>query len=109
MDAYIEQAARLLRDNKVGGMPVVDDNGKLVGIITKSDIFDAFLDTLGVNCKGARISLRAGEEPEELAQLIGENDSFGFTCKQCGTCCMNRSDIILNPYDIYRVLKWYIA
>lgn len=69
-DAYIEQAARLLRDNKISGMPVVDDNGKMVGIITQSDISDAFLDILGVNSKGTRICLRVGEEPEAIS-IIG--------------------------------------
>ncbi|MDD2620731.1 MAG: CBS and ACT domain-containing protein [Syntrophomonadaceae bacterium] len=68
-DAYIEQAASLLRVNKIGGMPVIDDNGKLVGIITQSDIFDAFLDTLGVNLKGTRICLRVGDEPEAIVKI----------------------------------------
>lgn len=68
-DAYIEQAAKLLRDNKIGGLPVLNDNGKLVGIITQSDIFDAFLDTLGVNQRGSRICLRVGDDPETMIKV----------------------------------------
>jgi len=38
-------------------------------------------------------------------QIIGIDDSFGFTCKQCGSCCMNREDIIINPFDVYNGAK----
>lgn len=41
-DATIRQAARLMLDNKIGGLPVVDAQGALVGIITESDIFRIF-------------------------------------------------------------------
>jgi len=75
-DAYVEQAAKLLRDNKVGGLPVVDDNGKLVGIITQTDIFDSFLDLLAINRKGSRINLLVENTPERMAdvfQLLGKH------------------------------------
>lgn len=35
----IFEAAKMMLDHKVSGLPVVDDNGKLVGMITESDIF----------------------------------------------------------------------
>ena len=38
-------------------------------------------------------------------ESIGINDEFGFECKQCGQCCMNRNDIILMPYDVYKIAK----
>lgn len=37
--ATIGKAARTMLENKVSGLPVVDEAGKLVGIITESDIF----------------------------------------------------------------------
>ncbi len=36
---YILDAAKLMLDKKVSGLPVVDKQGKLVGILTESDIF----------------------------------------------------------------------
>ena len=36
---------------------------------------------------------------------IGPDDAFSFHCTMCGKCCINREDIILNPYDLYRVVK----
>lgn len=36
-DATLEYAARVMLENSIGGVPVVDDDGKLVGIVTESD------------------------------------------------------------------------
>ncbi len=68
-DAYIEQAAKILRDSKIGGMPVLDDNGKLVGIITQTDIFDAFLEMFSINQRGSRINIRLENIASELITL----------------------------------------
>lgn len=38
-DATIGDAARLMLDKRIGGLPVVDDGGKLLGVITESDVF----------------------------------------------------------------------
>jgi len=50
-DAPLEEAARVMVDNKIGGMPVVRDN-KLVGIITETDLFKIFLELLGARQAG---------------------------------------------------------
>lgn len=34
--------------------------------------------------------------------FIGIDDTFDFECQQCGRCCINREDIILNPFDVYK-------
>ena len=34
--------------------------------------------------------------------VLGRKDSFEFACVQCGECCRNREDILLNPFDIFR-------
>lgn len=46
-NAPVDEAARVLRSLKVGALPVVENN-KLVGIITTSDVMDAFVDFCGV-------------------------------------------------------------
>jgi CBS domain-containing protein len=43
-DTSVLQAARLMLKHKVGGLPVVDDEGRPVGIITESDIFRMLID-----------------------------------------------------------------
>lgn len=38
-------------------------------------------------------------------KLIGENDEFEFECQRCGSCCMNREDIIINSFDVFQGAK----
>lgn len=37
--------------------------------------------------------------------LIGVDDTFKFHCTQCGKCCINRDDILLNPKDLYKISR----
>lgn len=67
-DAYIEEAARLMRVHKIGGIPVMD-NGKLVGIITETNIFDALIDMLGVYRKGTRIDMKVEDRVGVVAEI----------------------------------------
>ena len=53
----IEAAARLLVENKIGGMPVLED-GKLVGVITVIDLLNAFLEMLGILQASSRIDVK---------------------------------------------------
>lgn len=65
----VEDAARIMVDNNIGGMPVLDDKGLVVGIITESDIFKLFIDLFGTREPGLRATLRIPEEPGEIAKL----------------------------------------
>lgn len=42
-DAPLEEAAALMLEHKIGGLPVLSEENELVGIITESDIFRAFI------------------------------------------------------------------
>ncbi len=64
----IEEAARIMADNKIGGLPVVL-NKKVVGIITETDLFRVFLEMLGAREPGVRISALVPNTPGELAKL----------------------------------------
>ena len=50
-ETLIEEAAILMRENVVSGLPVLDGD-KLVGIITETNIFDAFIDSMGLRRNG---------------------------------------------------------
>lgn len=68
---YVETAARLMREYKVSGLPVIDDDEKLVGIITETDIFDAFIDILGVTRPHTRIDFYTSDRPGTIAGITG--------------------------------------
>ena len=42
----MRQAAMLMIEHKIGGLPVVDSSGDVVGIITESDLFEALVQQL---------------------------------------------------------------
>lgn len=67
-DCPIEDAARLMRDNEIGGLPVLD-GAELVGIITESDLFDVFLELLMAQEKGVRLTVLAPYFKGSLAQI----------------------------------------
>jgi acetoin utilization protein AcuB len=68
---YIETAAKLMRINKVSGLPVIDDQENLVGIITETDLFDAFIDILGVYRPHTRIDFYTSDRPGTIAGITG--------------------------------------
>lgn len=45
-DTPIEHAASLMVANKIGGLPVVDENDHVVGMITETDIFKVFVEMM---------------------------------------------------------------
>ena len=67
-DTPIEEAARILADNKLGGLPVLD-GGNVVGILTETDLFKVFLELMGAREKGVRVTAQIAEKPGQLAQL----------------------------------------
>jgi len=67
-DTPIEEAARIMADNKIGGLPVMRD-GKVVGIITETDLFKVFLELLGAREKGVRVTALVENTPGQLAKV----------------------------------------
>ncbi|MCS6803886.1 MAG: CBS and ACT domain-containing protein [Acidobacteriota bacterium] len=64
----IEQAAAIMYENKIGCLPVLE-NDRLVGIITESDIFRAFIQIMGVMLPSSRLQLLLDDGPEPLAKV----------------------------------------
>ncbi len=68
-DATIEEAAALLRRYKIGGLPVVE-GGRLIGVITESDLFDTFTEILGVGPNEAKLHITVGSVAVELPRIV---------------------------------------
>ena len=67
-DTPIEEAARIMADRKIGGLPVTSA-GKIVGIITETDLFKIFLELMGARQKALRVTATIPEQPGELAKV----------------------------------------
>jgi acetoin utilization protein AcuB len=68
-DEDIEAAAKLVYQHKISGMPVIN-NGELVGVITETDLFRAFIDMMGILTASSRIDVVADESPASLRKVL---------------------------------------
>ncbi|MHB8068613.1 MAG: CBS and ACT domain-containing protein [Desulfobaccales bacterium] len=66
----VEHAAQLMLDKTISGLPVVDDSGYLVGIITQSDVFKAFINITGVKQGGVQFALRLEDRPGLIKEVV---------------------------------------
>jgi acetoin utilization protein AcuB len=80
----LEEAARIMADHKISSLPVMRA-GKLVGIITETDLFKIFLEFLGAREKGVRLTMLVPEEKGMLASLTGEIATMGGNILALGT------------------------
>ncbi len=83
-DCPMEEAARIMVDNKIGGLPVVRGD-QLVGIITETDIFKILLELLGAREQGTRFTLLVPERKGMLADLSARIAEMGGNIVALGT------------------------
>ena len=81
LDSTIQDALLLVRDYRVGAFPVVDETGKLQGILSDSDLLRAFINVMGLNEPGMLLGILVDEDMREIRKivdaLISEGISFG--------------------------------
>ena len=119
----LEQAARLIYEHKIGGLPVLE-NGKLVGIVTVGDILAAFIELMGVLQASSRIDIELGENPEAFEGVsriikkaggdiisVGMSDAHGLE-KKCYFFRLNKCNVNAiadslrqNDYNVLSVIQ----
>lgn len=67
-DCPLEEAARLMLDQGIGSLPVMEHD-QIIGIITDTDIFETLVTLLGGGVEGARFTLRVADKPGVLARV----------------------------------------
>ncbi len=83
-DTSLEEAARIMADNNIGGLPVMR-NDKLVGMITESDLFKVFLELLGAREWGTRVTLKVPDQRGMLAKVAAAITARGADIVALGT------------------------
>ena len=77
----LEEAATLMRASRVSFLPVVEGE-RLVGVITESNVFDAFIEILGFKDKGTRLTIEVEDSgPGILSAVAGGFASCGVSIR----------------------------
>jgi len=66
----VEDAAKLLCRHRIGALPVVDAHGRLVGMISETDVLTAFAEVLSAGGPSSRLEISIPDRPGELAALL---------------------------------------
>ena len=83
-DVPLEEAARIMADRSIGGLPVMR-GPTLVGIITESDLFRVFIELFGARQRGVRISMVLPNEKGGLAKVSAAITKAGGNIIALGT------------------------
>ena len=88
--ATLEEVAVLMRDNGIGALPVLED-GRLIGIITESDIFDAFISMMGLREASSLVTLDIEDRVGILAEITQIIKDYGINIVTMATIA-NRAE-----------------
>lgn len=75
--APVEEAAKTMHELKISCLPVVSDE-RVVGIITRSDVYRAFVDITGIRYGGNRIFLSVEDQPGSIREVTDRVRKYGF-------------------------------
>lgn len=84
-DTTVEEAARLMIDQDLSCLPVIDEDGKLVGIVSKSDMFKILLELFGARHYGVRLSFLVDDKPGTIAKISEAISQRGLEIISFGT------------------------
>ena len=84
IDDPVELAARKMSDNDISILPVVDNDGKLVGIVSRSDLFRLLLELFGTRHYGISVTFRIKDQKGVIAKLAIALEKIGANIVSIG-------------------------
>jgi len=72
----VEEAARVMVSKRISALPVTE-GGRLVGIVTDTDLLDLFVRAMGVTEPSSRIDITLGEDPQALYRIVHAIEGSG--------------------------------
>jgi len=82
----IEETADILMTHKISGVPVVDDMGQLVGVITQNDLFKVLVSLTGIKRKGIQFACQVADIPGSIKELTDRIRNHGGRIASILTC-----------------------
>ncbi|MBW1975584.1 MAG: CBS domain-containing protein [Deltaproteobacteria bacterium] len=103
-DDYVEDAARLMIEKKIGGLPVVDDS-QVVGVITVVDVLKASMELLGITRFASRLDLIFPEDGKdvELAKVVSIVEDNGGKIQSLYSSQEGKYSLYLKQGDMSRI------
>jgi acetoin utilization protein AcuB len=90
-DTPIEEAARIMADNDIGALPVLDGN-TIVGMITETDLFKIFLELFAARDPGIRVTVLISDKPGTLHEITGAISRVGGNILALGSFLSGEKD-----------------
>ena len=84
IDDPVELAARKMSDNDISILPVVDHEGKLVGVVSRSDLFRLLFELFGTRHYGIRVTFRIKDQKGVIAKLAIALEKIGANIVSIG-------------------------
>ena len=85
-EATIEEAALLMEQNRIGALPVISSVGAVVGVITETDIFKAFIDVMGLAGGKTRLTIEVVDKVGVVFDLASIFKEAGLSIDSLVTC-----------------------
>ena len=85
----VGKAALLMHDHKIGCLPVVDEAGALVGMITETDLLGVMVELLGYREQGMRIAFEVPDRPEATQTVVHLLRDVGLDLRSLITCALH--------------------
>ena len=77
----IQDALLVIQKKKVGALPVIDEQGNLIGLLSTRDLLTAFVNVMGINEPGCLLCILVHDKPGQMKKIIDivaeENISLG--------------------------------
>ncbi len=109
-DMLIENVALMMNEHDVNMIPVIDQAHRLIGIISRSDIIEAFIEIIGAKDTGTRIVVYSKDESGKLAEISAIIKEFGYNITHLtnfNNVSDNTTEIIIrmNTIDVTPVIE----
>ena len=85
VDATIEEAALIMSTRHIGGLVVVGENGSVVGVITETDIFNSFVEIIGLKEGKIRFTFKVSNQVGVLHDISGVFKDLGINISSLAT------------------------
>jgi acetoin utilization protein AcuB len=77
IDFTVEETAEILLKNKISGVPVVDPDGQVVGVITKGNLFQVLIALTGVGKRGIQFAFQLEDRPGSIKEVADVIRKYG--------------------------------